>query len=92
MERWSAPLGNEREVMRTLESRVGTKVEARPPLILWPVEDIALFTIRAGGGVGGGGCQDGKTVFTCCHKKQNNAETMGLEFGEVVLGRRKAGR
>ena len=73
--------GQLRVLRDALEGRLGVKLEVNHPVMTWLVEYAALALNRFEVG------KDGRTAYERCKGKK--AKTMGIEFGEAILWKRK---
>ncbi len=76
-----AVVGQARVLKDALEERASIKLEARHPVMPWLMEWSAMALDRFEVG------KDGRTAHERC--KGTKAKTLGLEFGEAVLWKRK---
>ena len=74
-------VGQARVMKNALEARLGVRLPAKHPVMPWLFEWSALVLNRYEVG------KDGRTAYERCKGKK--AKTMGIEFGESVLWKRK---
>ena len=74
--------GQARVLLDALESRCGVEIEYGHPILCYIIEYAAFLINRFEVG------HDGRTPYERCKGKK--AKTMGIEFGEAVLWKRKA--